>query len=376
MQQRKKIIVSVTNDLSTDQRVRKVCEFLVENNFDVTLLGRKLPNSLPMPQLPYKTKRFRLLFKKGPMFYAAYNLRLFRYLLFHKSAILLSNDLDTLLANFWARKFKSNCQLYYDSHEYYCETPELIDRPKIQRFWRRIEKKCVPKVDKMYTVNESIAKLYRREYVREVYVVRNISDKREVPLTKTRTELGLPEDKKVVIMQGAGINIQRGAEEMIVAIQGVDDAVLAIVGDGDVVPFLKERVKEKGWEESVLFFDRRPYEELLQFTMLSDIGVSMDRDSNPNYRFALGNKIFDYIHSNIPLFVSDLPEVGGLVKKYDIGIVCDSHDPKIIAEKLNKLFSDNDAYSKYVENTKKASKKLTWDNEKKVLQKIYNIPSQ
>ncbi|MCB9225270.1 MAG: glycosyltransferase [Crocinitomicaceae bacterium] len=368
---KKKVIVSVTNDLFTDQRVRKVCEFLVNNDFEVTLIGRKLPSSHAMPQLPYKTKRFPLLFRKGPLFYATYNLRLFCYLLFHKADILLSNDLDTLLANSWARKFKTNCKLIYDSHELFCETPELIDRPKVQQFWKTIERKYAPKVDVMYTVTESIAEIYRKDYNREVFVARNISDYQKIELVKSRRDLGLPQDNRIVIMQGAGINIQRGAEEMIEAIQLVDNAVLAIVGDGDVVPQLKETVREKGWEDKVLFFDKRPYAELLQFTMLSDIGVSMDKDTNPNYRYALGNKIFDYINSGIPLLVSNLPEIAGIVKKYDIGIVCDTHEVDEIARQLNTLLSDQVRYHQMKENTKKAAADLSWDHEIKVLEKIY-----
>jgi glycosyltransferase involved in cell wall biosynthesis len=367
---KKKVIVSVTNDLFTDQRVRKVCEFLVEHDFELTLVGRKLPDSKPMPELPYKTKRFPLWFKKGPLFYATYNLRLFWYLLFHKADILLSNDLDTLLANSWARRFKG-CKLIYDSHELYCETPELINRPKVRNFWKKIERKWLPKADKMYTVNQSIADIYSEEYNREVQVVRNISDGKFPPLTATRKDLGLPEDKKVVIMQGAGINIQRGAEEMVEAIQDVEKAVLAIVGDGDVVPQLRQSVIENGWEDKVLFFGKRPYNELINFTRLSDVGVSMDKDSNPNYRYALGNKIFDYIHAGIPLFVSDLPEVAGLVKKYNVGVVCPSHNVDVIAETLNNLFRDSARFELFKANTKKAAKELTWDNEKKVLEKIY-----
>ncbi len=373
MPKKKRIVVSVTNDLYTDQRVRKVCEFLAENNFKVTLVGRRLRSSRKMPKLPYKTRRFWLIFNKGPLFYAEYNLRLFRYLSLKRVDILLSNDLDTLLGNSWARRFK-RCKLYYDSHELYCETPELVNRPNVQRFWKKIERKWLPRVDKMYTVNDSIAKIYSEEYKREVFVVRNIGDRQQVELTKSKADLGLPEDKMVIIMQGAGINIQRGAEELIEAVQLVDNAVLAFVGDGDVVPQLKETVNEKGWEEKVLFFGKRPYEELLQFTMLSDVGVSLDKDTNPNYRYVLGNKIFDYINSGIPLFVSDLPEVGGLVKKYDIGVVCKSHDPKAIAQELNELFKDKERYQKYVDNTKIAKQQLTWENEKKVLRKIYNIP--
>jgi len=251
---KKKIIVSVTNDLFTDQRVRKVCEFLERNDYDVTLVGRKLKNSIRLPKLKYKARRFKLLFNKGPLFYANYNLRLFFYLLFNKADVLLSNDLDTLYANLWARKFKSNCKLIYDSHEYYCGVPELVHRPKIQKFWRGIEKRCIPQVDEMYTVNDSIADLYRKEYQREIKVVRNISDAVKPELTSTRADLDLPVDKRIVIFQGAGINIDRGGKEMIEAIQLVGNAVLIFVGDGDVIDSLKDTVSYNKLEEKVRFF--------------------------------------------------------------------------------------------------------------------------
>ena len=55
----KKIIVSVTNDLSMDQRVEKVCATLFKNGFEVTLVGRKFKNSYSLNR-EYKTKRFSL----------------------------------------------------------------------------------------------------------------------------------------------------------------------------------------------------------------------------------------------------------------------------------------------------------------------------
>ena len=368
---KQKILVSVTNDLVTDQRVRKVCEFLVANEFAVTLIGRRLKNSLEMPETDYKIKRFKLWFKKGPAFYANYNLRLFFYLLFHKADVLLSNDLDTLYANHWAKKFKSKCRLIYDSHEYYCGTPELVSRPKVQNFWRRIEKRCVPKVTQMYTVNESIADLYRKENKREVMVVRNITDANLPILLKTSRDLGLPEDKKVIIMQGAGINIDRGGEEMLEAIQMVDNAGFAIVGDGEVVPQLKEKVVSENWEEQVLCFGKRPYDGLMDLTRLDDLGISMDKDSNINYRFSLPNKIFDYIHAGIPLFVSDLKEIKQIVEGYEVGLVCPFHDVNSIAESLNKLLADSNKMKVFKENTKKAALELNWQKETEVLKSIY-----
>jgi glycosyltransferase involved in cell wall biosynthesis len=368
---RKKIIVSVTNDIYTDQRVRRVCEFLVDQNYDVTLCGRLLKNSSSLPKTSYKTVRFKLPFTKGAKFYAIYNLRLFFYLLFHKADALLSNDLDTLLANSWAKKFKPNCKLYYDSHEYFVGVPELIEKPKVQKIWHKIEQKYLPKTYKMYTVNESIADLYRQEYNKEVKVVRNISDIKEVKLTFTKKELGLPEDKRIVIIQGAGINIDRGAEETIEAIKLVDNCVLIFVGDGDVIPQLKTQVLQEKLQDKVLFFGKRPYDELMNFTTLSDIGISLDKDTNINYRFSLPNKVFDYIHANTPLLVSDLTEVKKIVEGYNVGIVVPNHQPETIAKAINTMLNNTELYNTYKNNTKKASKDLTWENECKVLKEIY-----
>ena len=63
----KKIIVSVTNDLSTDQRVDKVCSTLQKEGYEIVLIGRKLKNSIPLKR-SYNTKRIKLIFNKGFLF--------------------------------------------------------------------------------------------------------------------------------------------------------------------------------------------------------------------------------------------------------------------------------------------------------------------
>jgi glycosyltransferase involved in cell wall biosynthesis len=367
----KHIIVSVTNDIYTDQRVRRVCEFLVNNNYKVTLCGRKLKHSKTLPETAYKTVRFKLPFNKGPLFYALYNIRLFLFLMFNKCDALLSNDLDTLLANGLAKKFKSNCKLYYDSHEYFIGVPELIAKPKVQKIWHYIEKKYIPNVDKMYTVNESIADLYRKEYNKEIKIVRNISDVKKIKTTYTKKELGLPEDRHIIIIQGAGINIDRGAEEAIEAIKLVSQAVLIFVGDGDVIPKLKEQVRKEQLDDKVLFFGKQPYDLLMNYTAHADIGLSLDKPTNINYRFSLPNKLFDYIHAKTPVLVSNLIEIKKIVEQFQIGMVINDHHPDTIAKALTIMLENKTQYDTFKKNTEKASKVLNWDNESKVLKDIY-----
>jgi len=93
----KRVILSVTNDLFSDQRVDKVCNSLTKMGFCVKLIGRGYHNSPKLQKRNYQTKRIHLFFRTGPFFYAEYNIRLFLYLLFQKVDILVANDLDTLL---------------------------------------------------------------------------------------------------------------------------------------------------------------------------------------------------------------------------------------------------------------------------------------
>lgn len=366
----KRVIVSVINDLVTDQRVNKSCLTLQKMGYDVLLVGRKQRKSPPMDQRTYASHRMRLLFEKGPLFYAEYNIRLFFFLLFHRAQLLLSNDLDTALPNYFVSKMKG-IPMIYDSHEYFTETPELVGRPRVQKVWKRIEGFVVPRLKEMITVCDSIADLFHEKYGVTCHVIRNIPPRASLPEKVQRSALDLPDDKHLLVLQGSGINIQRGAEELVEAMRYLDDCFLMIIGGGDVLPMLKEMVGQWHLEDRVRFLPRMPYSKMMQYTQLAEFGFVLDKDTNLNYRFCLPNKLFDFIQAGVPVVASHLVEVEKIIRKYDIGTFIADHDPKTIAETIRQGLGDEGRREVWQHGLALAAEELCWENEQQTLIEIY-----
>jgi glycosyltransferase involved in cell wall biosynthesis len=365
----KKAIVSVINDLVTDQRVNKSCLVLQEQGYEVLLVGRRRKRSLPLPMRPYARHRMWLLFERGPLFYACFNVRLFFVLLWHRVDLLFANDLDTLLPNYLISRIK-NIPLVYDSHEYFTETPELVHRPQVQNIWKRLEAAIVPRLQGMITVNESIAVLFRKKYNVEVFVVRNIPPRHIGASAAVPVSLSLANDKPVILLQGSGINIQRGAEELVEAMQYVQHGQLLIIGGGDVIEQLKQMTRDMQLAANITFMPPMPFEQLHNYTRQATIGLSIDKDTNINYRYSLPNKLFDYIHAGVPVLVSPLCEIKKIVDQWQVGETISSHEPRNIARHIDAMLTDKEKLATYRRNCATAAAALNWENEKQVLIKI------
>lgn len=317
----------------------------------------------------YETFRFKLPFNKGVWFYASYNIRLFIFLLFRKADLIFANDLDTLPACWMAACLK-RVKLVYDSHEYYTGVPELQGRPFVKKTWETIEKIIFPRLKTIITVNESIAKLYRKQYSKELHVIRNVPtayEKTNDPLdvARTREKMGVKNGERILILQGSGINKDRGAEEAVLAMQYLENIKLILLGGGDSLSELQRLVDTHHLGGKVVFLPRMSYSEMMQYTSACDLGLTLDKDTNINYRFSLPNKLFDYIHAGIPVLASKLPEVEQIVNQYDIGTFIRSHDPELLAKDIEMALSDQEAIARRRKNLQIASRELNWETESK-----------
>ena len=346
-----------------------MCDSLLKNNFNITLIGRLLDDSRPIDRA-YKTKRFNLIFNKGVLFYAEYNLRLFFFLLFKKHDIYHANDLDTLLPMWLVSTFYRK-KLVYDTHEYFTGVPEIQNRYFVKKVWSTIEKLIFPKLKYVFTVNESISELYFKDYKSRPFVIRNLPSKERVNKLKSRQDLGLPENKKIVILQGSGINIDRGAEELLEAIAIQEELFLCVVGKGDVINNLKKRSLKPDLISKVLFVNAIPYDQMMQYTLNSDIGVSLDKPNNLNYLYSLPNKIFDYAKAEIPFVATNLVEIKKVVEEFNTGVLIDSLSPNVLLEGLEKALKLKKSKS-FNKDVVKMNILLNWENESLRLLKTYH----
>jgi len=361
-----RIILCVTNDLVTDCRVNRIASSLVKLQAQVLVIGRVFPGSMELTVFPCPVLRMKMIFKKGPLYYAEYNIRLFFRLLFVKPSVLVANDLDTLPAVFLVSKIRG-LPLVYDSHEYFTEVPELVGRKWIKRTWEMLESLMLPHIQFAYTVSASIAEEYRRKYGIPMQVIRNLPTKSE----NLQPQMLLRKNREHLIIYQGSLNMGRGLELAIRAMRYMDNARLIIAGSGDVEGELRELTESLSLTERVYFTGRITPGELRLYTIQADLGISLEEKLGLNYYYALPNKLFDYIQARIPVLVSDLPEMSHVVAQYAIGKVNHTHDPYELSLVFQEMLSDRNKRQEWRSNLEVAARELCWEQEEEILTNIY-----
>ena len=347
-----RVAVVVTNDLLTDQRVGRTCDTLVDKGCVVTLVGRILPGSGPIARR-YATRRFRLPFRKGPLFYASYNVRLFFFLLCARYDLVVANDTDTLLASYFAVLLRKKAILY-DAHELFPDVPELVGRERTRAAWVCIERLVLPRIGRRVrgsavTVNASLASVFHQRYGLEMSVVRN------VPATwpaqpKGRGSMNSSEacvhDCHMLLYQGA-LNVGRGLEQLVRSLQYLPKWKLVLAGDGDIAGRLKGEVSSLPWRDRIVFLGRVEPHRLRLLTQEADLGWVVMEPMGLNYILSLPNRVGDYVAANVPFLASDFPELMAFLDTCPVGRTIPVRDEvgqlsnyKLLAERIESFWND------------------------------------
>lgn len=357
------ILISVTNDISFDQRMIKTANSLVSFGYQVTILGRRKKPIYNDMGHPFEVKRFSNLFSKGFLFYAEHNLRLFLHLLYHNYDIVCSVDLDTVFPAAILRKWKGY-KLVYDAHEYFTEVPELVHRPYVKAVWKSIERYAMSRIDTLYTVSIGISDMFKSEYARPCSIIYNFPRKRDQEEDPRRSK------DKIILYQG-DLNEGRGLESMIQSMIDIPQCQLHIVGDGYSRKKLEDLVTQLGLEDSVIFLGYILPNELKEYTDRAWLGLNLLENKGLNHYYSLANKFFDTIQAGVPVLTMDFPEYRYFEEQYHCALLIPDLDPQTIRAAILHLLSNQNIYDDLVKNCHLAGRFLNWEAQEEKLSSIY-----
>ena len=361
----KKIILAVTNDLTYDRRMFRICSSLAAAGASVTLVGRKRRNTLPFNPASFKSIRFRCWINKGPLFYAEYNLRLFFILLQQSFDIACACDLDTASAVRLASRYKS-AKTVYDAHEYFSEVPELQHRPIVKAIWEWIARRTIPYFDAQYTVGEELARLMGSRYQVHFEVIRNIE-----PHNSDLTLPAVNRDRKKILLYQGALNVGRGLEACIEAMTLMPDWEFWLAGEGDITKPLKELAAKSGVGERVRFLGWIEPSKLPAILQQASLSINLREAGSLNDYYSLPNKFFDAIHAGIPSIHIDYPEYKTIISQYPCAVLLDRVHAPLIAETIKDIDVHPEKWEQMVAACHEASKHFTWENEEIKLREIY-----
>jgi hypothetical protein len=244
--------------------------------------------------------------------------------------LVVANDIHALPLSF---KLNSRYGVLYDAHEYSpLEFSENLKwRVTLGRLNSYFCKKYIPCLSAMTTVCHGIAKKYCAEFDASPKVVYSAPSNQ---LLQPRAVI----DRTIRLVHHGAALESRCLELMIEMMDYVDDRF--------TLDFYLVKSKLEYYDYLISLATKNPrikFKTPVGMTDLPsvinqyDVGVYLLKPVNFNSEFALPNKFFEFVQGRVAIAVGPSPEMAFLIKKYNMGLVANSFDPKDLAARLNAL---------------------------------------
>ncbi len=346
------VLFALTGDPKVNSRALRQLELLSDLDLKIHVLG--LGNLSATEDLNIRNVTLQYIPRPtgtGGKFFWRVHQELASVLRTVTSKIYHASDLYTLPALHGAST-RHGAHLVFDSRELYTHLPATIRRPWVGITWKAIQRLYIGQTDCVYTVSERIARHLLEHYnINHVHVMRNVPKSQSlIPGNSIRKSLDIPSDIKIVLHQGS-LQQHRGGVAMVEAMRYTEEAVLVFLGGGPLKPEIQKLVKETKLDSKIRFMDPVPPNQLLSYTASADLGLTFLEDSCLNHRYALPNKLFEYLAAGIPVIASDLPEIAQIIEQFDVGCVVPSGDTKALGSALNHALKHPELCQTWSENT-------------------------
>ncbi len=342
------IVFALTGDLHRNSRALKQLSSLAGSGFTIQVfhLGGDSP-AAPLPDGVHASI-VEVSAGSGPMHF----LRVHRAFLAAigpcRARLFHASDLYVLAACRWAAD-RFEVPFTYDAREFYPHVASTTGRPWARWWWQRVEGKHIRSASAVFTVSNSIADALSKTYtIDRPTLVQNTPlasashpGAEKTGAERTDAEPGLREllggSSERLILHLGQMKKARGCENLVRAMKKVEKAHLIFLGYGPLKIDLQRLTSKENLKDRVHFLDPVSPTAIYATIRSADIGVTLLEDTCLNHRYALPNKLFDYLLAGLPVLGSDLREVAGLMDDHDVGLRVDASNPQAIANALNEM---------------------------------------
>ncbi len=369
----KRVVSFVLNNFTNDNRVHKTARSLAEAGYDVTVMALKRGDVKVREEMDgFKIRRIELmsdLLPDGKIF-SVFRLAELVTKTFNNGDrfdICHCNDFEPMIvASLW-KKQNPSLKIVYDTHEYAREKNGLNGLKKL--FVRSVEPLLIKNADEVITVSEGIATEYRRLFgLEKVNVIYNAPHKEKTNRRDLlQKNLGIGREKKIFLYQG-GLAKGRGVELLIKSFERLQEtnAVLVFMGYGDLITKVQEAADR---ETNIYYHPVVPYDEIVAHTSSADFGLLSVENVCLSYYYCMPNKMFEYIHAQIPIITTNLHDCKNLIEEEKIGLVIPEFTVDKTVETIEEALKIDTA--QFAPGLRAAKEKFHWAIEEKKLLGIY-----
>jgi len=367
-----------------DPRVYKEAMTLSKNGFGVFILcwdreGKcpkyKKETNIQIFQFRFlKIKNYNLL--KFPLCLLLFNIISILWAIAKRIDYVHSNDFDTLPAGY-AISMVKRAKLVYDAHESYVDAIA----PHVPKFIQTIvaiaESLLIRKADYVITENKTKKNILIKRGASKVHILPNypmVSLFRCLDQETSKRALGLEENFVILyigeVMPGRNIELLVEMASLLKT-RGIKDIVFMIVGEGILLPRLKEMVQLQNLSSYFVFVEWVSPENVPLYYAASDI-VYILLEREPINIISMPNKLFEAIASGKTVLASDFGKIAEIVTTTECGLLCSSTKASEVLNTLIYIKNNPDLRLKIRKRTAEIEQQvLAWDKVDHILTEIY-----
>lgn len=322
---RRRLLILSFSRIESDARVLKQVRAFADL-YDVVTCGfGESPDPrvthVTIPDVPPKARRANLLLRRYSRLYAEETtVRGARDALAGQARfdVVLADDVEAVGL---ALELAPRNGVHADLHEYAPRLNEelLTWRLLIAPYKRWMCRTFLPSASSITTVGRGIADEYLRRYGVRSEVVTNAAPYVALDAHPVGARIRL-------VHSGATLRNRR----LDVTVRAVVESSADVTLDLFLVPndpaHLAELKQLAAGDERVTFHDPVPYAELIETLNGYDVGVHVIPPTNFNNRWALPNKLFDYVQARLGVLVGPTAEMAQIVVEHGIGTVADGFE--------------------------------------------------